>query len=252
MSKLQGKVALVTGGGSGIGRATALLFAQEGAKVVIANRRETEGAETVRMIQQAGGTASFVKTDVSRASEVEALFQQIDEEFGRLDCAFNNAGIAGGAPVVESTEEDFDRIIAVNLKGAWLCLKHELSLMLRQGKGTIVFNASVLGQVGMAGTAIYGASKGGAIALARAAAIECAKSGIRINVVNPAVTQTSMAQAAFGGSAAKVEQMMSSAHPIGRIGQPEEVAAAVLWLSSDDASFVTGQTINVDGGYTAQ
>src|ERR1700691_5936173 len=248
---LEGKVGLVTGGTSGIGRDTAVLFAKAGAKVVVAGRRELEGKETVELIHAAGGEGLFVKTDVSKASEVDALIQKGVEKFGRLDIAFNNAGVEGvWAPIIRQSEEDFDRTVNINLKGVWLCLKHEIRQMLKQGGGGAIVNmASVTGLVGAVGAAAYSASKHGVIGLTKTAALENAKSKIRVNAVCPAVIETSMAERLFG--APKVHQYVLGCHPIGRFGKPEEIAEAVLWMCSDRASFMTGQSLVLDGGFLA-
>lgn len=249
ISQLYGKVALVTGASSGIGRATALAFARAGAKVVAASRRIAEGEETVHRIQEAGGEAIFVKTDVSKAAEVEVLVNKTVNTFGHLDCAFNNAAIAPCSPLIDMLEEDWSRVIDVNLKGTWLCLKYEIRAMLKQaGCGAIVNVASVGGVVGVAGYATYSATKGGVIALTRAAAIEYAKSSIRINVVSPGAIDTDLLATVPADILAQIPKM----HPIGRIGKPEEVAEAVVWLCSDAASFVTGHNMMIDGGYTVQ
>ncbi len=248
MPSFEGKVALVTGGSSGIGRAAALRFAQEGAKVVIASRRTKDGNRTVEQIKEAGGEALFIKTDVSKAVEVEELVNKMLDAYGRLDCAFNNAGTE---PVAESTEEIWDRTIAINLKGAWLSLKYQVPVMQKQGGGAIVFTSSIAGMVGMPGTIIYSASKSGVIGLAKAAAIEYAKAGIRINVISPGAIDTPMTDRMFGNSEA-LNQTMAPLHPIGRVGKPEEIAEVAVWLCADTASFLTGQTIIADGGYTAQ
>ncbi|CAO3356795.1 SDR family NAD(P)-dependent oxidoreductase [Azospirillum palustre] len=248
---MSGRVALVTGGTSGIGRATALAFAGAGATVIVTGRREAEGLETVELIGRAGGTGQFVAADVADGAEVAALFERIERDHGRLDAAFNNAGIHQVAPVTDMEEAAFDRVLTVNVKGVWLCLKHELSIMRRQGRGAVVNTGSVLGQIGMAGNAAYSASKAAVEGLTRTAAIEVASFGVRVNAVCPAIIQTPMTQASFGG-AEQVEAVMGPRHPVGRVGRPEEVAAAVLWLCSDAAGFVTGQSINIDGGVTAQ
>ena len=249
--ELEGKVGLVTGGTSGIGRETAILFAKAGAKVVVAGRREAEGNETIELIRAAGGDGLFVKTDVSKASEVEALVQKTVEKFGRLDVAFNNAGIEGvWVLIVRQSEEDWDRTIDINLKGVWLCLKYEILQMQKQGgAGAIVNMSSVTGLVGAAGSAAYSASKHGVIGLTKSAALETAKSGIRINAVCPAVVETPMEKRLF--SAPPVHRAVLASHPIGRFGKPLEIAEAVLWMCSDRASFMTGQSLVLDGGFLA-
>jgi len=248
---LECKVALVTGGTSGIGRETAVLFAKVGAKVVVAGRRVPEGEETVEQIRSAGGDGLFVKADVSRAAEVDALVQKTVERFGRLDVAFNNAGIEGvWVPIARQSEEDFDRTIAINLKGVWLCLKYEIRQMLRQGGGGAIVNmSSVTGLVGSGGAAAYSASKHGVIGLTRSAALENAKSGIRINTVCPAVVETPMAKRLFG--APNIHQSVIHSHPIRRFGTPREIAEAVVWICSERASFMTGQSLVLDGGFLA-
>src|ERR1700722_11289355 len=215
-TELEGKVGLVTGGTSGIGRDTALLFAKSGAKVVVAGRRELEGNETVELIRFAGGEGLFVKADVSNASEVEVLIQKTVERFGRLDIAFNNAGIEGvWAPIVNQSEEDWDQTININLKGVWLCLKYEMRQMLKQGRGGAIVNmASITGLVGAAGAAAYSASKHGVMGLTKSAALETARSKIRINAVCPAVVETAMGERLF--SAPAVHKYVLSCHPIGR------------------------------------
>lgn len=250
VTDFDGKVALVTGGTSGIGRDTAILFARAGAKVVVAGRREPEGNETIERIHAAGGEGLFVKTDVSKALEVEALVQRTVQSFGRVDAAFNNAGIEGAvAPIIRQSEEDWDRTIDTNLKGIWLCLKYEIRQMLKQGGGAIVNMASVLGLVGSAGTAAYTASKHGVIGLTQTAALENAKSGIRINAVSPGFIATSLADRICRVPA--VQKFIMDCHPLGRLGRPEEIAEAVLWMCSDRASFMTGQSLVLDGGFLA-
>jgi NAD(P)-dependent dehydrogenase (short-subunit alcohol dehydrogenase family) len=250
-AELRGKVALVTGGTSGIGRDTALLFAKAGAKVVVAGRREVEGKEAVELIRAAGGDGVFVKADVSKASEVEMLIRKTVDKFGRLDIAFNNAGIEGiWVPITEQSEEDWDRTIDINLKGVWLCLKYEIREMLKQGGGGAIVNmASVAGLMGLAGAATYCASKHGVIALTKTAALENARRGIRVNVVCPAVIETPMAQRAYGE--AETHKFVVGLHPIGRFGRPEEISEAVVWMCSDRASFMTGQSLVLDGGLLA-
>ena len=249
--ELDGKVALLTGATSGIGRATAVLFAKAGAKVVASGRREPEGQQTLELIRAAGGDGLFVQTDVSQASDVESLVQKTVDTFGRLDVAFNNAGIEGvWVPIARQSEADWDRTIAINLKGVWLCLKYEIRQMLKQGSaGAIVNMASVTGLVGGGGAAAYSASKHGVIGLTKSAALETARNRIRINAVCPAVIETPMEQRLFGAPAA--HQSALAMHPLGRFGTPAEIAQAVLWMCSDRASFMTGQSLVLDGGFLA-
>ena len=252
MNKLfNGEVALITGASSGIGRATALAFAAEGARVVVASRRSEESLETVRLIQAAGGDAMFVKTDVSQAAEAEAMVAATVQRYGALHFAFNNAGIEGTpfVPLASYAESTWDEVIGINLKVVFLCMKYELPHIV-QTKGAIVNMASVAGLVGGRIGSAYYASKHGVVGLTKAAAIEYADKGVRINAVAPAVIHTPLAERAglaMGDpqTAARVLAM----HPMGRIGQPEEVAQAVLWLCSKGASFTTGHTLPVDGGY---
>src|SRR5271156_6273874 len=250
-TELKGKVALVTGGTSGIGREACVLFAKAGAKVVVAGRRENEGNETIDLIRAAGGDGLFVKADVSRAAEVATLVQKTVEKLGRLDVAFNNAGIEGAwIPIVEQSEEDWDRTIDINLKGVWLCLKYEIRQMLKQGGGGAIVNmASVAGLIGGSGSATYCASKHGVIGLTKSAALENARNGIRINVVCPAVIETPMGERLFGTP--DMKKYALGLHPIGRFGKPTEIAEAVLWMCSERASFMTGQPLILDGGFLA-
>jgi len=247
------KVVLVTGASSGIGRATALTFARKGAKIVAADVVVEGGEETVRAIHGVGGEAIFVKTDVSKAAEVEALVTKAVNTYGRLDCAYNNAGVLGSiaVPTHAYTEEAWDRVININLKGVWLCMKYEIPQMLIQGGGAIVNTSSVWGLVGAGGFSAYVASKHGVAGLTKTAALEYAKSGIRINAVNPGVINTPMAESAIAHDSALGEQIIAL-EPVGRMGTPEEIAEAVIWLCSEVASFVTGHMMIVDGGYVAQ
>jgi NAD(P)-dependent dehydrogenase (short-subunit alcohol dehydrogenase family) len=250
-TELRGKVGIMTGGTSGIGREAAVLFAKAGAKVVVAGRREVEGKETIDLVRAAGGDGLFVKTDVSRAAEVQALVRKTVEKFGRLDIAFNNAGIEGNwIPIAEQAEEDWDRTIAINLKGVWLCLKYEIQQMLKQGGGGAIVNmASIGGLMGSAGAATYCASKHGVMGLTKSAALETARSGIRINAVCPGVIETPMGERLFGEP--EMRKFALGLHPIGRFGTPVEVAEAVVWMCSDRASFMTGQSLVLDGGLLA-
>ena len=246
--EFDGKVALVTGGSSGIGKATALAFARAGANVVIASRRVTEGEQIVHEICERGGNAIFVKTDVSKASEVEGLMNQTIEFYGRLDYACNNAGTFVMGRLFELSEEEWDRTINANLKGIWLSLKYQIPIMLQQKGGVIVNMASMSAIIGNPGVSIYSASKGGVVALTQSAAIEYAASGIRINAISPGVISTPMVD----DIPTRLLKDIQSKHPIGRLGKPEEIANAVVWLCSDKASFVTGHNMVIDGGYTAQ
>src|SRR6266700_7258040 len=241
---LDGKVALVTGGASGIGRATALTFAREGAKLVIADVHEDGGQQTIHMITEKGGEAIFVRTDVSKAVEVQALISQAVETYGRLDCAHNNAGISGGgrALTAEYAEDTWHQVIAVNLTGVWFCMKYEIQQMLTQGGGAIVNTASALGLVGGRGTAAYVASKHGVVGLTKTAALEYAQQGIRVNCVCPGAIQTPMTDRAWSDPERRARVIASE--PVGRIGKPEEVAEAVVWLRSYAASFVTGHAMS--------
>lgn len=228
--RVAGKIALVTGGGSGIGRAAALAFAREGAKVIISDIAVAGGEETVRMVQAAGGEATFVKADVSKPTEVEALVNKVMETYGRLDCAFNNAGIEGEIrQTADCSEENWDRTLAINLKGVWLCMKYEIPVMLKQGGGAIVNTASVAGLVGFQGLPAYVASKHGVAGLTKTAALEYAKSGIRVNAVCPGVINTPMVERLFSGQPHWGEAVQAL-EPVARMGKPEEVAVAVVWI----------------------
>jgi NAD(P)-dependent dehydrogenase (short-subunit alcohol dehydrogenase family) len=251
MGQFAGKVALITGGNAGIGRATAVAFAKHGATVVVSARREKEGLDVIAEINALGGKAIFVKADVSQESDVKAMVEQTLATFGRLDYAFNNAGIEQDlTPLPDQTEATYDRIMDVNVKGVWLSLKHEIPAMLRTGGGAIVNNASVGGLIGFPMVPVYVASKHAVIGLTKAAALEYAKQSLRVNAVAPGTIETRMFLD-FARSP-DIKQLLESATPIGRVGQPEEIAGAVVWLCSDGASFITGQILPVDGGYTAQ
>lgn len=251
MSEFDGKVALVTGASSGIGRSTAILYAKYGAHVVVSDVDAHGGEETVEMINQAEGKAIFVRTDVSKFDECQSLVQQTMDRFGRLDFACNNAGIGGESnPVAEMSEEAWNRVISINLSGVFYCMHHEIKAMLQNGGGSIVNMSSILGQVGFAGSSAYVSTKHGILGLTRTAALEYSKAGVRVNAVGPAFILTPMIQGITADP--NVEKMLVAAHPIGRLGKPEEVAELVIWLSSDKASFVSGGYYPVDGGYLAQ
>jgi len=249
---LDGKVALITGAGSGIGRATSRIFAREGARLLLADVVEAGGQETLRMVEDAGAKAIFVKTDVSKSPDVEAMVAKAVETFGRLDCAFNNAGIGGAGKLThEYSVEEWNRVIAINLTGVWLCMKAEITHMLKQGQGSIVNTSSIMGLTGAIRVPAYTAAKHGVAGLTKAAALEYGRHGIRINAVCPAPIYTPMLMSAFE-KRPDMEQRYARSEPMKRLGQPEEVGEAVAWLCSDRASYVTGLPMPVDGGYMAQ
>ena len=245
----EGKVALVTGGASGIGRATALAFAREGAKVIVSDVDVDGGDETVRMIKNSGGEATFVKADVSISDEVEALVRQAVETYGQLDCAFNNAGLEREFtnPDERHAEETFQSVIDINLKGVWLCMKYEIVQMLEQGSGAIVNTSSIAGLVGISGQPIYVASKHAVSGLTKSVAVEYADRGIRINAVCPGLVDTPLMERIYASNP-ELKAEADSWQPIGRTAQPEEIAEAVIWLCSDKASFVVGHMMTIDGG----
>lgn len=245
MGKLDGKVALITGAGSGIGRATALLLAKEGAKVTVVDRFPAGGRKTVRMIEEAGGEAMFIKADVSRSADVEKMVKTTVDTYGRIDILYNNAGILGTyAPAVHTTEEEWDSIIDTNLKGVFLGAKYAIPAMVNQGGGVIINTGSTSGILGVAGMPAYSASKAGVIQLTKVMALECANLNIRVNCICPGGIRTPMVRDI-------PEETFRKGQPVGRAGRPEEIAQAVLYLASDDASFATGAVLVVDGGVTA-
>src|SRR5271157_4763649 len=250
---LDGKSALITGGGGGIGRATALAFAREGARVAVADVVVEAAGETVALVNAAGGQAISLSGDVSRDADVRVMIEAVVGTYGRLDCAFNNAGIAGwqvdavGKKTAEWSEEAFDRMIAVNLKGVWLCLRHELPQMVAQGGGAIVNTGSIAGLIGLPTSCAYVAAKHGVLGLTKTAALEYAGNNIRVNAVCPGYIETKMTEDTMRRRGAELMEKV----PFHRMGKPEEIAEMVLWLCSDRASYVTGAAYNVDGGYMA-
>ena len=245
------KVVIVTGGSFGIGRATAIAFATRGAKVVVADWLEDKEQTTLQQIKAAGGQAIFLTCDVSKSNDVRSMVDKTIATYGRLDFAFNNAGIEGAmANTQECTEENWDKTININLKGIWLCMKYEIPYMVQQGKGAIVNCASVAGLIGFPGLPAYVVSKHGVVGLTKTAALENAKQNIRINAVCPGIIHTEMIDR-ITGLDKEVEKQYISMEPVGRMGKPEEVAEAVIWLCSDAASFVTGHSMPVDGGWIA-
>lgn len=249
MEDLKNKTALVTGGGSGIGKATAALFAQYGARVVVSDINEKNGEETVSFIKSKGGDAVFIKADVSNAAACETLVADTVKQYGSLDIAFNNAGIGGEANLTaDMSIEGWNKVIAVNLNSVFYCMKYELQQMLKQGKGAIVNMSSILGQVGFATAAGYVAAKHGVVGLTQNAGMEYAAKGIRVNAVGPAFINTPL----LDNMDAAAKQMLVSLHPAGRLGEANEVAELVIWLSSDKASFINASYYPVDGGYLSK
>jgi NAD(P)-dependent dehydrogenase (short-subunit alcohol dehydrogenase family) len=249
-----GKVAIVTGAGSGIGCATALAFGREGAKVMVSDIDRAGGEETARLIREAGGEALFVACNVASSEEVGALVQQTMQTYGRLDCAVNNAGIEGAqAPTVELPEDAWNRVLSVNLTGPWLCMKYEIPAMLQTGGGAVVNMASILGVVGFANAGAYVAAKHGLIGVTQVAALEYAERGIRVNALCPGFIETPMLERGLHlDEHPEVQSQIAALHPMKRLGTAEEIAEVALWLCSSHASFVTGVALLADGGYTAQ
>lgn len=248
---LDGRVAVITGAGSGIGRACALAFAREGARVVVSDVVVEGGNETVNLIKRANGEAAFVTCDVTQPQEIEALFNGVATQYGQLDCAVNNAGIGGTlAPTADYPLDNWRKVLDINLTAPWLCMKYEIQQMLKTGRGAIVNMASILGVTGTAFSGAYVAAKHGLVGATQTAALEYSKQGIRINAVCPGYIETPLLTNA--GLDSQIMQNLVNLHPIGRLGKPEEVAELVLWLCSDASSFVTGTAMLVDGGYTAQ
>ncbi len=247
----EGKTALITGGGSGMGRAAAQIFAREGARVMVSDVNVTGGEETVALVENSGGTATFQACDVANEKEVETLIARTVDQYGRLDCAFNNAGIRGDLRrIAKLTLDDFERLYSVNQKGVWLCMKHEIRQLLEQGGGAIVNNASTAGLVGVEALSGYAASKHAVIGMTRTVALEYATRAIRVNAVCPGAISTPMLDGVINEQP-EIEQLLIDYEPMRRLGKPEEVGEAAVWLCSDRASFVTGQALAVDGGLTA-
>jgi NAD(P)-dependent dehydrogenase (short-subunit alcohol dehydrogenase family) len=252
MKTFQDKVVLITGATSGIGKVTALEFAKAGAKITAAGRREAEGAALVAELKALGADALFVRTDVAVEADVQALVEKTVAAFGRLDVAFNNAGIEHLAPVVDDTVEGYRRVFDINVLGVLLCLKHEIPAMLKTGGGAIINTSSIAGHLGFPGAAAYAATKHAVEGLTKTAALEHAQQGLRVNAVAPGAIVTDMIQRFAGGPESDTAKYLASLHPVGRLGRAEEVAAAVLFLASPQASFITGHSLAVDGGFLAK
>ncbi|HXG20272.1 MAG TPA: glucose 1-dehydrogenase [Methylomirabilota bacterium] len=250
MERLKNRVALITGGASGIGRATCVLFAREGAKVMVADYAAEGGNETVRQIKAAGGDAAFVRVDVSKSAEVQNMIVTTVKTYGRVDILFNNAGIEGpSAKLANYKEEDWDRVIAIDLTAVYLGMKYVIPEMIKQGGGVIISTASVAGLVGFPGSGAYAAAKAGVINLTRMAALEYADKNIRVNCICPGIIDTPMVDRVVGG---RPKERVVKAEPIGRLGKPEDIANAALFLASDESSFATGAPFVIDGGYVAR
>ncbi|PKN18228.1 MAG: hypothetical protein CVU71_12010 [Deltaproteobacteria bacterium HGW-Deltaproteobacteria-6] len=248
-NRFQDKVVLVTGGNSGIGRAAALMFAREGARVVIAARREDKGNAVVQEIENEKGRARFIQTDITRIKDIENLFQVIDNEYGRLDCAFNNAGVSSPTMrrIINTTMEDWDWMMNTNLKGVWRCMKQEIPRMLKQGGGAIVNNSSIAGICSEVGLSVYAASKHAVLGLTRAAALDYAHRKVRINAVCPGFIHTPMLEEPWQQNP-QIKDLTMALVPMKRFGKPEEIASAVLWMCSEEASFMTGKEMVIGGG----
>jgi NAD(P)-dependent dehydrogenase (short-subunit alcohol dehydrogenase family) len=250
--KLLGKIALVTGGGGGIGRATSLAYAREGAKVAVVDINGAAAREVAEAIKAVQGDAIAIETDVSRSDQVAAMVEQVVAHFGRLDIAFNNAGIdIEHEPLAKTSEEMFDKLMSINVKGVWLCMKFEIEQMLKQGGGAIVNTSSIGGLIGAPRQPIYGATKHAVLGMTKAAAVEYGRKGIRINAVCPGIIRTEMTERAIAREPRR-QAYIEQAHPIGRMGEAEDIARSVVFLSSDDAAFIIGHSLAVDGGFTAR
>lgn len=252
MTTMNDKVILITGGTSGIGKATALKFGEAGAKVVLSGRREKEGEEVAEAVRAKGGEATFIRADVAKEEEVAALVKGAVEKYGKLDIAFNNAGIESAGPVTEVERAEYERTFDINVWGVLTSMKHEIPALLANGGGAIINTSSIAGHIGMAGASVYIASKHAVEGLTKSVALEYAAAGIRVNAVSPGAIETPMIDRFAGEKGSEGREGMEAMHPIGRAGQPEEIAGAVFFLASDQASFITGESLKVDGGWTAQ
>ena len=251
MKQLENRVAIVTGGTSGIGRAAAVALAAAGAKVMVGGRREVEGNQTVKLVQDAGGEASFVQMDVTREDDIKKLVAETVDRYGRLDIAFNNAGVESMGPITEINEAEYRKVFDINVWGVLASIKHEVPAMLKGGEGSIINTSSIAGHVGMAGASIYIGTKHAVEGITKTSALELAKQGIRVNAVAPAAIETEMVDR-FAGQEGEMRDYLTSLHPIGRMGKPQEIADAVVFLAGDQSSFITGHSLVVDGGFIAQ
>ena len=251
MKELENKVAIVTGGTSGIGRAAAVALAAAGARVMVAARRESEGNETVKLARSRGGEATFLQVDVTKEDDISRLVKETMDRYGKLDIAFNNAGVETLAPITEVNEEEYRKVFDVNVWGVLASIKHEVPAMLKNGGGSIINTSSIAGHVGMAGASIYIATKHAVEGITKSSALELAKQGNRVNAVAPAAIETDMIDR-FAGEEGESRDYLTALHPIGRMGKPHEVADAVVFLASDRSSFLTGHSLVVDGGFLAQ
>jgi NAD(P)-dependent dehydrogenase (short-subunit alcohol dehydrogenase family) len=249
---MKNKVILITGATSGIGKATALKFAQAGAKVIVSGRRKSEGQAVVDTIKADGGEATFVRADVAKEDEVKALVAKTIETYGRLDVAFNNAGVETMGPVTEATQDDYQRLFDINVWGVLSSMKHEIPAMLKNGGGSIINTSSIAGHIGMAGASVYIASKHAVEGLTKSTALEYAKEGIRVNAVAPGAIETAMIDRFAGEEGSEMRDGLTAMHPVGRLGKASEIADAVFFLASDSASFITGTSLKVEGGFLAQ
>jgi NAD(P)-dependent dehydrogenase (short-subunit alcohol dehydrogenase family) len=249
---MKNKVVIITGGTSGIGKATAVKFGAAGAKVVVSGRRETEGQAVVDSIKEAGGEATFVRADVSNEADLQALVARTVETYGGLDVAFNNAGVESMGPITEAIQDDYQRLFDINVWGVLSSMKHEIPAMLKNGGGSIINTSSIAGHIGTAGASVYVASKHAVEGLTKSTALEYAKEGIRINAVAPAAIETDMIDRFAGEEGSETRAGLTAMHPVGRMGKADEIADAVLFLASDASSFVTGTSLKVDGGFLSQ